>query len=214
MFNLSKSIRSIDLPQIDLPQLEAPKIDLPHIDIPDVDIEKAVEPVAAAIARIGDEIRGRRNTSPEPASIIGGIALGAVIGAVVMYFLDPEGGRRRRALVRDQLVKLGRVGGRQIEGATQGIADRSEGLMAEASTIADSAAPATTEVDDSTLEERVRSELGRVGADTGAIQISARNGQVLVEGWLPDDEADRVLDAVRAVPGVSGVIDRRSVPQA
>jgi gas vesicle protein len=214
VFNLSKSIRSIDLPRIDLPQLDAPTIELPHIDIPDVDIEKAVEPVAAAIARIGDEIRGRRNTGPEAASIIGGVALGAVVGAVIMYFLDPQAGRRRRALVRDQLVKLGRVSGTQLEGASQGIADRSEGLMAEASSLADSAAPAATEVDDATLEERVRSELGRVGADTGAIQISARSGQVLVEGWLPDDEADRVLDAVRAVHGVSGVIDRRSVPQA
>ena len=29
------------------------------------------------------------------------------LGALAMYFLDPEKGRRRRALIRDQLVQRG-----------------------------------------------------------------------------------------------------------
>lgn len=208
MVDIRRSIGSIDLPH-----LEAPKVDLPSIELPDVDAAKALEPITKAIARLSDDIRGRRSPSPDPAAIIGGIALGVVAGAIVMYFLDPDAGRRRRALVRDQLIKLGRIGSRELDATGEQIADRSAGVVAEARTAAESATGSLDgAVDDATLEERVRSELGRIG-DTGSIQISARNGQVLVEGWLPEDEADRILDAIRAVPGVSGVIDRRSVPQ-
>jgi hypothetical protein len=208
MVDIRRSLGSIDLPH-----LEAPKVELPSIDLPDVDAAKALEPITKAIARLSDDIRGRRSPAPDPGAIIGGIALGVVAGAIVMYFLDPDAGRRRRALVRDQLIKLGRVGSRQLEATGEQIADRSAGVMAEARSAADGATGSLDgAVDDATLEERVRSELGRIG-DTGSIQISARNGQILVEGWLPEDEADRILDAIRAVPGVGGVIDRRSVPQ-
>lgn len=208
MVDIRRTIGSIDLPQI-----ETPKLEMPNIDLSDVDPGKAVEPIAKAISRLSDDIRGRRQPRPDPKAIIAGIVVGAICGFVAMYFLDPVAGRRRRALVRDQLIKLGRVGTRQIEAVTEQVGDRSQGIVAEARTAA-ADATGSLDVDDATLEERVRSELGRVGGDTGSIQISARNGQVLVEGWLPENEADRILDAIRAIPGVQGVIDRRSVAQA
>ena len=188
-------------------------IDIPNIELRDVDPGKAIEPLLKAVSRLSDDIRGRRQPGPDPMSVIAGLVLGAIAGIVAMYFLDPDAGRRRRALVRDQLVKLGRVGNRELDAAREQLGDRSQGVMAEArSAVAD--ATGSLEADDPSLEDRVRSELGRLGVDTGAIQVSARNGQILVEGWLPENEADRILDAIRAIPGVRGVIDRRSVAQA
>jgi len=35
------------------------------------------------------------------------VLVGALIGAGFMYLLDPDGGRRRRAVLRDQLVSAG-----------------------------------------------------------------------------------------------------------
>ena len=208
MVDIRRAIGSIDLPQI-----ETPKLEMPNIDLSDVDPGKAVEPIAKAISRLSDDIRGRRQPRPDPMAIIAGIVVGAICGFVAMYFLDPISGRRRRALVRDQLIKLGRVGSREIGALTEQVADRSQGIVAEARTAA-ADATGSLDVDDAALEERVRSELGRIASDTGSIQISARNGQVVVEGWLPEDEADRIIDAIRAIPGVHGVIDRRSVAQA
>lgn len=53
------------------------------------------------------------------------------IGAAAMYFLDPVSGRRRRALVRDQIVHLQH----EIVDATQATAkdlrNRAQGMVAE-----------------------------------------------------------------------------------
>lgn len=59
-------------------------------------------------------------------SIIG--SLGA--GALLMYLMDPQRGRRRRALVRDQLVHVARRVRQARRVTTADIANRSSGLWA------------------------------------------------------------------------------------
>ena len=44
------------------------------------------------------------------AALLGGIG----IGAALMYLLDPDRGRRRRALVRDKAVHFARVSGDRL----------------------------------------------------------------------------------------------------
>jgi hypothetical protein len=52
------------------------------------------------------------------------LALGGLFGALVMYVLDPEMGRRRRALARDQAVHAGHVLGADLPEAARGRAQR------------------------------------------------------------------------------------------
>lgn len=57
---------------------------------------------------------------------------GAGLGAGLMYLLDPDGGRRRRALARDKAVHGMKVGGRSLRGTSVHLGNKAKGLMAKA----------------------------------------------------------------------------------
>jgi hypothetical protein len=54
------------------------------------------------------------------------------VGAALMYFFDPVSGRRRRALLRDQLVHARHEIGDYAEGTSKDLRNRAYGLVAEA----------------------------------------------------------------------------------
>jgi hypothetical protein len=56
---------------------------------------------------------------------------GVGIGALLMYMLDPDRGRRRRALVRDKVVSLSSRTGRAISGTARDLSNRAQGLVIE-----------------------------------------------------------------------------------
>lgn len=61
------------------------------------------------------------------------LILGAAgVGAAVMYLLDPDGGRRRRALIRDQAVKLNRQTREAVSGRVEDLSNRAKGMLHEA----------------------------------------------------------------------------------
>ncbi len=60
--------------------------------------------------------------------------VGMLVGAVLMYVLDPEMGRRRRALARDQVVHAQTEAGNLVEdarGRAQHVRNRAQGTMTE-----------------------------------------------------------------------------------
>lgn len=57
-------------------------------------------------------------------------ALGA--GAALMYFIDPDRGNRRRALVRDKMTKLNRQTQEAVSGKVKDIGNRAKGMLHEA----------------------------------------------------------------------------------
>jgi gas vesicle protein len=62
---------------------------------------------------------------------IWGMIAGAGAGAATMYFLDPDRGARRRALVRDQFIKLNRQLSEAMSGMSHDIANRGHGVLME-----------------------------------------------------------------------------------
>ena len=150
----------------------------------------------------------RRGPNVNPALFVVGTLVGIAAGAFAMFILDPIQGARRRALVRDSLSRTRRTAGQAMGGASRQVADRSRGMAAGVRS-----ARSQEPVDDAVLVERVRSELGRLVDDAGAIQISASNGQIILEGQIDEDKVDRLVEGVRGIPGVQGVIDRRSAMQ-
>ena len=80
---------------------------------------------------------------------------GLGIGTIVMYLLDPDRGKRRRALMRDKFLWAQRKTGDCIEVTARDLSNRARGI---ATTI--QARFTTHEVDDGVLTDRVRSKLG------------------------------------------------------
>ena len=56
---------------------------------------------------------------------------GVAVGALAMYIFDPQQGRRRRALARDQLVHAGHGVTDFVEGKSKDLRNRAQGVAAE-----------------------------------------------------------------------------------
>ena len=146
----------------------------------------------------------RYETSTSLFALIG--AMG--IGAALMYFLDPENGRRRRALVRDQ-VAHGKVALQDAtQAAVRNASNRTRGAIAR---VQGSITSRDEPVDDVVLSERVRAAMGHVISDPHAIDIRVHDGCVTLKGpALPHQIAEMVACAER-VRGVREVENHLSV---
>jgi hypothetical protein len=127
---------------------------------------------------------------------------GAAVGAAVAYMLDPDRGGRRRALVRDKIVRGAHVTRRALDATARDIANRSRGIASATRTRWSGEA-----VDDWRLVERVRAKLGRVCSHPRAIDIDARDGEITLRGPILVDEADDVLTMAETMPGVRSVVN-------
>ena len=131
---------------------------------------------------------------------------GAAFGAGMMYALDPDAGRRRRAMTRDQLTKA-RMKTRETASATaRDLLNRSYGIMAGARSRL-----FETDVDDEVLEQRVRSKFGYVVRSPSAIEARVDAGRVTLSGAARADEVDQLIAEVSAVRGVRAVENRLDV---
>ena len=126
---------------------------------------------------------------------------GVALGAAAMYMLDPDKGRRRRAVVGDKVASVGIDARRALRAAGRDAAHRLTGLGARARhLLTDEPVP-----DDLQLIERVRARMGRLVAHPHAIQVGANHGRVTLSGPVLRHEVQRLVDAVRSVWGVHEV---------
>ncbi|MGE5525211.1 MAG: SRPBCC family protein, partial [Rhodospirillaceae bacterium] len=128
--------------------------------------------------------------------------LAAALGAAGFYYLDPQRGRRRRALARDRYASVRAQLTRSLEPIRRDAANRVQGLTARLKSTSEYAgAP------DETVVQRVRSALGRCVSHPRAITVVVRAGRVELSGDILQSEHERLIEAVLAVPGVTGVDD-------
>jgi hypothetical protein len=57
---------------------------------------------------------------------------GLALGALTMFLLDPDKGRRRRALARDKIYSAGVKTRKRIDARSRDLTNRAKGLRAEA----------------------------------------------------------------------------------
>jgi hypothetical protein len=131
-----------------------------------------------------------------PRTIAALTALG--MGAGIMYLADPRLGRRRRARAVDAGRHLSHV---VRDAATTAAIDVEHRVTGAASRALESVAPAPPPSDD-VLAARVRARLGRLVSHPGAIDVTASEGLIVLSGPVFDSEIGRLIDGVRAVPGV------------
>lgn len=133
-------------------------------------------------------------------TVLGGVA----IGAAAMYVLDPDKGKRRRAIVRDRTHAVVADTRQALGAAARDASHRIEGLRARAARVlGDAPIP-----DDLQLIERVRARMGRLVSHPHAIQVGANRGRVTLSGPVLRREVERLRDSIRTVWGVSELEDR------
>lgn len=126
-----------------------------------------------------------------PLNTLGALAA----GALAMYYLDPELGARRRALLAD-LVRSGFPGERR-HAAARSRRPRRAYLRA---THADPRS-------DAELRDRIQMRLGRMVSHPGAIRIDVDNGVVRLSGGVLAKERDGLLAQVQDMPGVQKLVN-------
>jgi osmotically-inducible protein OsmY len=125
---------------------------------------------------------------------------GLGLGVGLMYFLDPERGRRRRALIRDKVAHAAHAGNDAIGAFGRDISHRLAGVRARAS-----GAFHGGPVDDSVLVERVRSRMGRVVSHPQAIEVDAADGCVRLRGSILQSELPGLMQTIARVRGVRSI---------
>ena len=134
------------------------------------------------------------------------LLFGSALGALAMYFLDPQQGRRRRARTRDKAVHAGRVLNEAGRVTARDTVHRAWGVWASTRRLFSNEAVA-----DEVLVGRVRAELGRFVSHSHAVEVTAEGGYVALSGPILSDEVRPLLRHVRRVPGVRAVSDRLTV---
>src|SRR5438270_382385 len=103
---------------------------------------------------------------------------GAAVGAGLMYLLDPEGGRRRRGLLRDQLVSAAHKTTDAVDATSRDMTNRARGVVAELR----GRFSRNDHVSDDVLRERVRARIGSVVGPGGGIETHVADGRVTLRG--------------------------------
>lgn len=136
----------------------------------------------------------------------------AGIGAALMYFLDPQLGRRRRVAARDGVLGATHRASDWLDKALRDAQHRMEGTAAEFEALFDSSTPSAEK-----LAERVRAKLGHVASHPHLIEVRAENGRVTLAGHAPMHEMRGIVAAISGVRGVESVgneLDADMPPEA
>jgi len=80
-------------------------------------------------------------------ALLGGVGA----GALAMYYLDPERGRGRRALIRDQAVGLSNDVRQSVSGKAKDLGNRAKGMMHEAKSLTSGQGRATLDQADQAI---------------------------------------------------------------
>lgn len=124
------------------------------------------------------------------------------LGAIVVYLLDPERGRRRRALARDKLVSAAHEVKDAVDTTTRDVTNRARGTVAELRSWASRRPPS-----DAAIAERVRSRLGFLVSHPRSIEVRVAGGRVTLSGPVLADEVSGLIAGVNRVRGVRHVHD-------
>lgn len=133
------------------------------------------------------------------------LLVGFAAGAATMYYLDPLAGRRRRALVRDQVVAAGHKAADLAEAKGKRAVDRLKGYAVTRRF--DRHTPHQPESDQQ-LHERIRSRLGHVVSHPRSVDVTVENGYVQLGGHILTRELDRLLSEVKDMAGVRSINNR------
>lgn len=125
-------------------------------------------------------------------------------GVAVMYFLDPDRGKRRRAVLRDRTAGAARRAGTATGRTQRKVAS---GLYGVGQKVAHPGPTQEEPANDATLAQKVMTELFRDDdVPKGSINVNAENGLVQLRGTVERPELVHEIEGrARRIPGVLDV---------
>jgi uncharacterized membrane protein len=127
---------------------------------------------------------------------------GLLLGAGLMYLLDPVRGRRRRARILEAVHHAERKERELFDKAARDARQRLHGLTERVKH------RPSSDVPDQVIVDRVRSRLGRVVSHPRAVDVTVLDGRAILRGAIFAHEAAKAVAVTRSTPGVRAVIDR------
>ena len=143
--------------------------------------------------------KSRWNDPSRAATALGGSGLGLVL----MYFFDPQSGKRRRHVVRDRTLAFFRRIGRAFARLGRRQQSYAYGLSQRALHLREQAKPG---MDDVTLTRKIETVIFRdADAPKGQVDVNVEDGIVFLRGEVQTPEQYGQLE--REARGVKGVRD-------
>jgi osmotically-inducible protein OsmY len=135
---------------------------------------------------------------------------GAAIGAAAAYFLDPQGGAKRRNEARDKALSQAKSRAGNAAGSAKQAAGKARGAVHSVTP----SMPGKDEPDDVTLAHKVETEIFRAAdAPKGSVSVNAENGVVFLRGEVEQREwIDRLGEEAKQVDGVKEVRNLLHLP--
>jgi osmotically-inducible protein OsmY len=128
--------------------------------------------------------------------------LGAAAGAAAAHFLDPDSGRKRRNLMREQAVSKAGTAASAVQTQAHHAAGAAKGA-------AHAVTPTGTRLedpDDVTLARKVETEIFRPhDAPKGTVSVDVQAGVAYLRGEATQEWVDRFGADARKVDGIKGV---------
>src|SRR5680860_1371714 len=145
--------------------------------------------------------RKRKSRFTVPGGHLATLVAGAGIGAGVMYYADPDRGRRRRKTTVDRSVAALRRAGRQVMSNERRSAARLSGSIIRLRHVFDEPGEVAN---DEMLTDRILSQAFRdFDFPHGQVNLNVENRVAVLRGVLGQpDQINRLEKAVQNVPGV------------
>jgi hypothetical protein len=136
---------------------------------------------------------------------------GTAAGAAAAYFLDPQGGARRRHETRDKTLATVKHGAHDAAGTAKQAAGRARGVVHDVTPKMPGRGGAP---DDVSLARKVETAIFRAAdAPKGSVSVNAENGVVFLRGTVEDRAwIERLGAEAKAVDGVEAVRNLLHLP--
>ena len=136
---------------------------------------------------------------------------GAAAGAAAAYFLDPQGGARRRHETRDKTLATVKHGAQDAAGTAKQAAGKARGVVHD---VTPKMPGRGGSPDDVSLARKVETEIFRsADAPKGSVSVNAENGVVFLRGTVEEREwIERLGTEAEKVDGVEAVRNLLHLP--
>ncbi|HSD90676.1 MAG TPA: SRPBCC family protein [Kofleriaceae bacterium] len=127
---------------------------------------------------------------------------GLLLGAGLMYFLDPIRGRGRRRRINEVVMHAQRLERDLLGKAARDAKHRVSGIVERVKH------PGAADVTDEVIEQRARARIGHAVSHPRALDVVVVRGRLILLGPILEGEAAQVLRCAKSTPGVLEVVDR------